>query len=45
MARFMFLYDEYNNNCAFQRYYPLIDLMKFDILILNVVFLFNYPNL
>eukprot|EP00828_Plagiopyla_frontata_P047382 TRINITY_DN8738_c0_g1_i1.p2 TRINITY_DN8738_c0_g1~~TRINITY_DN8738_c0_g1_i1.p2 ORF type:complete len:213 (+),score=26.71 TRINITY_DN8738_c0_g1_i1:475-1113(+) len=45
MEKFMFLFEEYKNDNQFQRYYPLIDLLKFDILITNIVFLFYYPNL
>ena len=33
MAKFLFLYDEYKNNTPLSRYYPLIDLLKFELLI------------
>ena len=45
MEKFIFLYEEYKNENEFERYYPLIDLLKFDFLITTIAFLFYYPNL
>lgn len=44
MAKFQFLFEEYNNFNKIQRFYIFLNLIKYDLLITLVLFFEEVPN-
>ena len=44
MAKFQFLFEEYNNFNKIQRFYIFLNLIKYDLLITSVLFFEEVPN-